>query len=146
MTDPSQAPQQNINQTTAPKIEISQTQQNAAIAISDLELHVNLPNEPQQQINIHAKPVDAPINTKSFKTTENSINDVMAKSEQLEIDETAPALETSIPNLTETEENKGSNIDATKNVSTNMTVAESSYLDKLFEKYKELPNWRRLIG
>ena len=137
MIDPQQT---NLNQTSAPKIEISQTQQNASIAISELELQINTPNESQQQVNIKASPVEAPINTSSFKKTENSVNDVMERSEQLQIEEGAPAPETSLPNLGETEENKVSGGDTIKTVSTNMMVAEPSYFDKLSQKYKELPN------
>lgn len=143
MIDPQQT---NLNQTSAPKIEISQTQQNASIAISELELQIIAPNDPQEQVNINAKPVELPMNTGSFKKTENSINDVMEKSEQLEIQESAPALETSLPNQMQVEEDKGSNTDITKTVSNSTTIGEASYLDRLSQKYKELPNWRRLIG
>jgi hypothetical protein len=143
MIDPQQT---TLNQTSAPKIEISQTQQNASIAVSELELQVIAPNDPQQQVNINAKPIEAPINTSSFNKTENSINDVMARSEQLEIEESAPILETSLPNLTETKEDKGTSGDTTKTVSTNMMIAEPSYFSELSKKYKEAPNWRRLIG
>ena len=70
----------------------------------------------------------------------------MARSEQLEIEESAPILETSLPNLTETQEDKGTSGDITKTVSTNMMIAEPSYFSELCKKYKELPNWRRFLG
>ena len=143
MTDPSQT---NLNQSLAPKIELSQTQQNASIAISELELQIHTPNDPQQQINIKANPVNTPINTSSFKKTENSINDVLARSEQLEIQEATPTLESSLPNQMQVEEDKESNTDITKTVSNSTTIGEASYFDRLSQKYKELPNWRRLIG
>jgi hypothetical protein len=143
MIDPQQT---NLNQTSAPKIEISQTQQNASIAISELELQIVAPNDTQQQVNINAKPIETPINTSSFKKTENSINDVMVRSEQLQIEESAPTLETSLPNQMQVEEDKGSNTDITKTVTNSTTIGEASYLDRLLQKYREAPNWRRLIG
>ena len=143
MTDPQQI---KVNANLIPTVELTETRQNAAIAIQELEIQINTPNETQQQININAKPVEAPINTTSFKRTENSINEVMARSEQLEIEESATVSETSVPNLTQIEENKTLSIDENKNFSTNMTIAEPSNFNKLSQKYKELPNWRRLIG
>ena len=143
MIDPQQT---NLNQTSAPKIEISQTQQNASIAISELELQIVAPNDTQQQVNINAKSIETPINTSSFKKTENSINDVMVRSEQLQIEESTPTLETSLPNQMQVEEDKGSNTDITKTVTNSTTIGEASYLDRLSQKYKEAPNWRRLIG